>query len=232
MLVREYQHIMDLTAKTCDCRRWQLTGIPCCHAVSCLRHERIAPESVLPNCYSLDAYNSAYAYNIWPCRDKSQWEKIDAQEVLPPVYEKRVGRPPKARKKQAHEVPGKNGPRLSRHGVAMHCSHCKEAGHNSAGCNLKRMGFSADEAKALVATTQATLQREAEEQAMRASADQGPADQVPDEHVTINETPDPLNISSTQPPSLDEMTQPSSTVLSQMLGEVRFILMYSLLYYV
>ena len=115
-----------------NCRRWQLTGIPCCHAVSCLRHERIAPESVLPSCYSLDAYNNAYAYSIWPCRDKSEWEKIDAHQVLPPVYEKRVVRPPKARKKQPHEVPGKNGPRLSRYGVIMHCSHCSEGGHNSA----------------------------------------------------------------------------------------------------
>jgi hypothetical protein len=138
VLVKDYQHIVDLTAKTCDCRRWQLTGIPCCHAVSCLRHERVAPESVLPSCYSLDAYNSAYAYSIWPCKDKSQWEKMNAPEVLPPVYEKRVGRPPKARKKQPHEVPGRNGPRLSRHGVTMHCSHCSDGGHNKAGCRLKK----------------------------------------------------------------------------------------------
>lgn len=43
VLVRDYQHIVDIKARTCDCRRWQLTGIPCSHAISCLRHERIAP---------------------------------------------------------------------------------------------------------------------------------------------------------------------------------------------
>jgi len=75
------------------------------------------------------------------------------------IYEKRVSRSPKARKKQPHEVPGKNGTRLSKHGVTIHCSHCSKGGHNSAGCNLKKMGMSAEEAKALVATTQATLQR-------------------------------------------------------------------------
>jgi hypothetical protein len=219
VLVKDYQHIVDLTAKTCDCRRWQLTGIPCCHAISCLRHERISPESVLPNCYSLDAYNSAYANSIWPCKDKSEWEKVDAAQVLPPVYEKRIGRPPKARKKQAHEVQGNNGPRLTRHGVTMHCGHCKGPGHNSAGCSLKKMGFSAEEAKTLVATTQATLQREAEEQAKRAAADQVPTNHLPGQQVNENETPDPLNISATQPP---DMTQASTTMLSQMLGEVRF----------
>ena len=113
------------------------------------------------------------------------------KRVLPPVYEKRVGRPPKARKKQAHEVPGKNGPRLTRHGVTIHCKHCSEAGHNSVGCSLKRRGFTAEDAKALVARMQATLEREAQEQAMRAAADQ-----VPSEQVTENEIPDPLNISS------------------------------------
>ena len=90
---------MDLMAKTCDRRRWQLAGIPCCHAISYIRHERITPESILPNCYSLQAYNSAYAYSTWPCKDKSEWEKMDAPQVLTPVYEKKVCRPPKARKK-------------------------------------------------------------------------------------------------------------------------------------
>ena len=110
----------------------------------------------------------------------------------------------------------KNGPRLSRHGVTMHCSHCSEGGHNSAGCKLKKQGFNAVEAKALVARTQATLQREAQEQALRAASDQVPAEQVHE-----NEIPDPLIMSSTQPPSVN-MTQDSTIVLSQMLGEVRF----------
>ena len=93
----EYQNIVDLEAKTCDCRRWQLTGISCSHAISALRHERIPPESVLPHCYSVDAYINAYACSIWPCRDKSMWEKVDGPKILPPVYEKNAGRPKKVK---------------------------------------------------------------------------------------------------------------------------------------
>ena len=78
---------------------------------------------------------------------------MDAPQVLPPIYEKRVSRSPKARKKQPHEVPGKNGPMLSRHGVTTHYNPCSEGGHNNVGCNLKKMGMSAEEAKALVAMT-------------------------------------------------------------------------------
>jgi hypothetical protein len=91
--IREYSHVVDIFAKTCDCRRWQLTGVPCCHAIACLRHQRIQPESVLSNCYSLDAFKRAYGFNIWPCRDKSEWEKVNGPQVLPPVYEKKVDRP-------------------------------------------------------------------------------------------------------------------------------------------
>ncbi|WVZ81107.1 LOW QUALITY PROTEIN: hypothetical protein U9M48_028523 [Paspalum notatum var. saurae] len=133
VLVKEYQHIVDIKAQTCDCRRWQLTGIPCSHAISCLWHERIPPESVLPICYSVEAYNCAYGNNIWPCKDKREWEHVQGLEILPPIYEKKPGRPPKSRRKQPHEVQGKHGPKLSKHGVVIHCKHCGEANHNSKG---------------------------------------------------------------------------------------------------
>jgi hypothetical protein len=82
---------------------------------------------------------------------------MNGPKVLPPVYEKKVGRPPKSRKKQPFEVPGKDGPKLSRHGITILCTHCLEASHNTNGCKLKRMRFSSEDAKKLVATTQATL---------------------------------------------------------------------------
>jgi hypothetical protein len=53
---REWQYNVDIKGKHCDCKRWSLTGIPCSHAISCLRHERIPEESVLPWCYSTEAF--------------------------------------------------------------------------------------------------------------------------------------------------------------------------------
>ena len=75
-----------------------------------------------------------------PCNDKSTWENIGGPPVKPPVYEKKVGRPPKARRKVAHEVGGPNWPRLTKHGVTMYCSHCGEPGYNSATCAKKKAG--------------------------------------------------------------------------------------------
>ena len=75
-----------------------------------------------------------------PCADKNNWEKTNGPKVLPPVYEKKVGRPPKSRRKQPHEVQGKDGPKLSRHGVIITCSWCKGQHHNRAGCSLRKLG--------------------------------------------------------------------------------------------
>ena len=124
--------------KTCDCRRWNLTGIPCSYAISCLRHERITLESVVPECYSSNSYLSAYGHNVWPCKDKSTWQKVGGNVILPPVYVKKVGRPPKSRKKQPYEVQGSHGPRLTKHGIQMTCRYCGDKGHNRATCSMRK----------------------------------------------------------------------------------------------
>lgn len=137
---RDHEYIVEIGTKHCDCRRWDLTGIPCNHAVACLRHERIPAEDLLPACYSVQTYANVYGFNIMPCADKTSWEKQNGPEVLPPVYEKKVGRPPKSRRKQPHEIQGTNGPKMSRHGVIIHCSWCKNPDHNAGGCAYKKAG--------------------------------------------------------------------------------------------
>ena len=58
----------------------------------------------------------AYGHTIWPYKDMSAWVKVDAADVLPPVYEKKVGRPPKSRRKQPFEIQGPSGPKLRKNG--------------------------------------------------------------------------------------------------------------------
>jgi len=100
------------------------------------------------------------------------------------VYEKKVGRPPKSRKKQQHEVQGKNGAKFSKHGVTIHCSHCSEANNNSGGCKLKKQGFTSVEAKKMVALAQAQQQREAEKAAQLVASLDPETEEV---HQTIEE---------------------------------------------
>lgn len=135
---RASQYVVDIINMECECRRWDLTGIPCNHVISCLRHERIAPEDLLPSFYSNETYSKVYGFNIMPCSDRFTWEKTNGPPVQPPVYLKKAGRPPKSRRKQPHEVQGKNGPKLSKHGIIITCRWCKGEGHNSSGCALKK----------------------------------------------------------------------------------------------
>ena len=67
------------------------------------------------------------------------WERVNGPPVLPPVYVKKVGRPPKSRRKQPHEVQGINGPKMSRHGVIIKCGYFRGENHNAKGCYLKKM---------------------------------------------------------------------------------------------
>ena len=126
-------YVVELKMRTCTCRRWQLTGIPCGHAIACLWHERIKPKSMVSSCYSLATYMQAYGGHVFPLRDKDEWEPVEATPILPPHYEKYAGRRKKNRRKQPEEMA--DGTRLSKAGSIMHCGYCREAGHNRGGCS-------------------------------------------------------------------------------------------------
>lgn len=128
---REETHVVDINVSRCDCRRWQLTGIPCSHAIACFRLDNIIPEDKVHGCYSISTYLRAYEHSIMPIRGKEHWENMNDVEVHPPIYEKKVGRAKKTRKKAPIEL--ERGTKISKHGVTMHCSICKSADHNKKG---------------------------------------------------------------------------------------------------
>ncbi|CAN6352866.1 unnamed protein product [Urochloa humidicola] len=137
---KDRQYIVDIKTNHCDCRKWDLTGIPCNHAISCLRHERIQPEDVVADCYSLRSFSRAYEFNIMPTADQKSWERMNGPLVKPPMYDKKVGRPKKCRRKQPHEVVVKGVKKMSKHGVEMHCSNCGSNKHNKRKCELREQG--------------------------------------------------------------------------------------------
>jgi len=71
----------------------------------------------------------------------STWQKVGGNVILQPVYVKKVGRPPKSRKKQPYEVQGSHGPRLTKHGIQMTCRYCGDKGHNRATCSMRKAGL-------------------------------------------------------------------------------------------
>ncbi|KAM0825404.1 hypothetical protein ACQ4PT_069581 [Festuca glaucescens] len=135
-------YIVDLTHQTCTCMRWQKSGIPCPHAISCMRAEDWDPAEHVHMCYSVDMYKKAYGNIVYPCKDKTEWVKMDGPNILTPDYKKHVGRPTRCKRKAPGEVDARGGgKRMSRHGVIMHCSYCGEPSHNRGGFKWRKAGL-------------------------------------------------------------------------------------------
>ena len=92
-------YTVDLCLHTCDCGRWQLSGVPCGHSIACCREERIDPELMVHDCYTVENYMKAYGYTLVPLRDPKYWEVQPGYKVFPPVFTKQLGRLKKNRKK-------------------------------------------------------------------------------------------------------------------------------------
>ena len=63
------QFQVDILKQRCSCRKWQMTCIPCHHSITCFRHERISPESMVHTCYSVANIKLCYNEVIMSCRD-------------------------------------------------------------------------------------------------------------------------------------------------------------------
>jgi cytochrome c peroxidase len=116
-----------------------------------------------------------------PCFDKTNWMKMNGPNIETSIYEKKIGRPPKSRRKQPHEIQGKNGPSLSRHGIIIHCSWCHKPNHNSKGCSLKKAGIRPKQVRRHPTSFTATIGDEEEENATYTQ--QGTKEVMPEQHL-------------------------------------------------
>jgi hypothetical protein len=134
--------VVDLNSKTCTCRRWQQSGILCPHVISCAKMDKLDPLTLVDKCYSIEMHKKAYANIVYPCKGKSEWEKMNCPTILPPTYKKHVGRPTKSRRNAPGEVDCRGGgKRVTRHGVIMHRINCGKPGHNIHGCYWFKNGL-------------------------------------------------------------------------------------------
>ena len=140
------QYVVDKREHTCTCRRWQLTGIPCHHAISAMNVNNESPESYLHRCYRVETYLRIYSHFLNPTNGKQLWEKSNMPPIIPPepVNLKR-GKKTLLRRREPDEIQrGSQGPRggvdpsqparISRAGGSMTCTVCGGKGHNRRSC--------------------------------------------------------------------------------------------------
>ncbi|XP_059315512.1 uncharacterized protein LOC132066163 [Lycium ferocissimum] len=88
----EDRHNVDLSQKRCTCRVWQLSGIPCPHAIKAILYDKGEPMDEMHWFYNKEAYSLTYKNKLQPVRGQQFWKITEAQAMEPPDVAKTVGR--------------------------------------------------------------------------------------------------------------------------------------------
>lgn len=127
-------YVVNLVARSCGCNKWDLTGIPCIHAISCCLMKRYNLVDYVHDYYSSATFLRAYD-NVFPTiPGEHQWEKSGMPAPDPPAFVAQPGRPKKRRRISAGEEKGSTSKR-HRSGKKNMCSHCGVEGHTKRKCN-------------------------------------------------------------------------------------------------
>ncbi|XP_071713134.1 uncharacterized protein [Rutidosis leptorrhynchoides] len=136
------QCVVDMGRRECACRKWELTGMPCKHAMACLNNMAFnnqqvgVPEEWVHQVHWLMRWKETYKFHIVPLNGKSMWPKSnDPTKILPPLKIATAGRPKKNRRKSAEKISEMNEKEnFSRKGKSKQCGKCGTYGHNKRGC--------------------------------------------------------------------------------------------------
>ncbi|CAI9271781.1 unnamed protein product [Lactuca saligna] len=104
------QHVVDVRNQTCTCRKWELMGIPCRHAIATLNEMSKDPEAELDiykwvhKVYWLETWQKAYSFKVEPIKGRPMWPKSNCPtKLIPPPHHTQVGRPKKKRRQSEGE---------------------------------------------------------------------------------------------------------------------------------
>nr|AAT40523.2 Mutator transposable element, putative [Solanum demissum] len=77
---------VDLYNRTCSCRQWELSGVPCKHAISSIWLKNDEVLNYVDDCYKVDTYRKIYEASILPMNGLDLWPKSLNPPPFPPSY--------------------------------------------------------------------------------------------------------------------------------------------------
>ena len=93
----ERRYPVNIANRTCACRKWHVTGLPCHHAlffILALRGEGGEIENFVDDYFSVAKFSATYAENIPAMRDPNDWDTVSPGFKLePPIVRRSCGRP-------------------------------------------------------------------------------------------------------------------------------------------
>ena len=122
---------VDMNKRTCGCRKWDVTGVPCNHAVSVIMKLKQHPEDYVHDFFKKPMYTKAFNYTVYPVPGPEDWTKTDTPDIDPPAFNDRPGRKQTKRRKGEFEV---SAPRDSSRMASITCRNCNVVGHKYLNC--------------------------------------------------------------------------------------------------
>ena len=133
---RQQKFVVNLRKKSCGCKKWDITGIPCHHAISAILYQGGKIENYVDHCYTIEKYKKSYKPIIHPVPSMEQWTRTQYDPVDPPLERCHPGRPKRMRRRDPSEP--RNPYKFSKVGTNIKCSSYKKLGHNSRICSLAK----------------------------------------------------------------------------------------------
>lgn len=122
---------VNLRAKTCGCRKWDLTGLPCKHAVCAIYKAKGHPEDYVSDFFKKPLYIQTHNEIVYPVPGQHDWVQTDTPDIDPPHFFVHPGRRKKNRRKGQDE---QGEPRGKGRMSTSTCSNCKKQGHTYTSC--------------------------------------------------------------------------------------------------
>ncbi|XP_059632040.1 uncharacterized protein LOC132274717 isoform X2 [Cornus florida] len=118
---------VDIDHWDCSCKGWQLTGLPCCHAIAVFECLGRSPYEYCSRYFTTESYRLTYAESIHPVPSLEKPVKSELTQIVvtvtPPPTKRPPGRP-KMKQAGAIEINKRQ----------LQCSKCKGLGHNKKTC--------------------------------------------------------------------------------------------------
>ncbi|KAL1202075.1 hypothetical protein V5N11_015018 [Cardamine amara subsp. amara] len=128
VMTHEGNVVVDIENHSCLCRRWQIYGFPCSHAVGALLSCKEDVYKYTESCYTVENYRRSYAETVEPVSDKVQWKEKDSErdgENIIRTPKVMRGAPRKRR------IRAEDRDRVKR---PVHCGRCNQLGHFRTTC--------------------------------------------------------------------------------------------------
>ncbi|XP_071722523.1 uncharacterized protein [Rutidosis leptorrhynchoides] len=130
------KYVVNLGSRKCSCRAWQVSEIPCAHAICAIQLKGNNTDNYIYDWYHKSKYLASHQFMMQPIRNSKFWEPTDHEAPQPLPLKKKIGRTKRRRRMAEGEVSGQQ--RMSRQGAKITCSYCRLAGHNIKGCQLMK----------------------------------------------------------------------------------------------